>query len=58
MQYKVISPIKSDGHTYKPGDMLDLTEHEAAPLLQGGAIEPMDKTFNANKMVIDLNLES
>jgi Mor family transcriptional regulator len=54
MQYKVLSPIKRDGVRYQSGDTIDLTEYQAAPLLQDGAIEPLHRPFAAGKLSIDL----
>lgn len=36
--YTVASPLEHDGDLYAPGDPVELTEAEAAPLLAGGVV--------------------
>lgn len=55
MQYKALSPIKHGGGTIQPGEVLDLTELEAAELLQLGAIELSHQPFSAGKMSLAIN---
>lgn len=45
MQYKATQPIKHDGITYPPGQLLDLTTEEAHQLIEIGAVEPVDVPF-------------
>lgn len=33
--YTVLEPILHDGEAYGPGDLIELTEEDAAPLLRG-----------------------
>ena len=45
MQYKATSHINHNGIDYHAGDPLDLSTEEASPLLEAGAIEPVDVPF-------------
>ncbi|MBS4015398.1 MAG: hypothetical protein KGZ86_03075 [Candidatus Latescibacteria bacterium] len=54
MHYKVVSNFKRDGQKYQVGDMLDLTEKQAEPLLHDGVIEPLHKPFSVGKLSINL----
>lgn len=47
MQYRTTSQIKHDGKTYSAAEMIELTDSEAARLLQVGAIEVHQKPFMA-----------
>lgn len=38
MQYKIIRPVQTGSRRFEPGELIDLTDHEAAPLLHIGAI--------------------
>jgi hypothetical protein len=56
MQYKIISPVNSNNRRFEPGELIDLTDRDAAPLLHVGAIEearlpyqqPATLNFNIN----------
>jgi hypothetical protein len=45
MQYKATQPIKHNGSTHAPGQLLDLTTKEAQQLIELGAVEPVDVPF-------------
>lgn len=45
MQFIATSHIKRDGIEYHAGDLLDLSTEEARPLIEAGAIEPVDLPF-------------
>jgi len=55
MQYKVISPINYNGVRFVTGDSIDLSEQDAAKLLEGGAIEPMRRPFSCGELTLKLN---
>lgn len=56
MQYKVLLAMHHEGHHVKPGDMLDLTEQQAAELLRRGLIETPLKPFDSNNLSLKINL--
>lgn len=45
MQYRALGPIKNNGRRFAAGEILDLTEADAAPLLEIQAVEPVHKPF-------------
>lgn len=45
MQYRTLENIRLDGRAVDPGDLIELTETEAAQLLASKAIEPIHKRF-------------
>jgi hypothetical protein len=45
MKYKALGPINHDGQHYNTGDQIELSNAEAAPLLEVKAIEPYHKPF-------------
>jgi len=46
MRYKALSSIKHNGDTFEPGSVIELTDAEAARLLENEAIEPFIKPFS------------
>lgn len=56
MQYKVLLAMQHDGQSVKPGDMLDLTEQQAAELLRRDLIETPHKPFDSNNLSLKINL--
>lgn len=38
--YRVLSPVRSDGDLYQPGEQIDLTDDQAVELADLGAIDP------------------
>lgn len=56
MQYRVISPINAGYKSFAPGELIDLMDADAAPLLKLAAIElarlpyqqPSELKFNIN----------
>lgn len=51
MQYRTLENIRRDGRDIAPGELIDLTSAEAAPLLASGAIEPVHKRFARTVLV-------
>jgi hypothetical protein len=47
MQYKTTTPIKRNGVRHQPGEIVDLSEVDAAALLESGAAIPVDQPFAA-----------
>lgn len=45
MRYKALTPINHDNTRYEIGDAMDLSDAEAAPLIESKAIEPFTKPF-------------
>lgn len=45
MQYRVLGPIKMNGQRIEAGAVISLSDEEAAPLLQSGAVECVDQPF-------------
>ncbi len=56
MQYMVLLEMQYEGSRVQPGDMLDLTEQQAAELLRRGLIEPPHKPFDSNNLSLKINL--
>jgi hypothetical protein len=56
MQYKVLLEMQHDGSQVKPGDMLDLTEQQAAELLRRGLVESPHKPFDGDNLSLKINL--
>ncbi|MCM8598051.1 MAG: hypothetical protein NFW04_05270 [Candidatus Accumulibacter sp.] len=51
MRYRVLSPVShgtngNDSRRYEPGEIIDLNESHAAPLLACGAIEAEHQPFD------------
>ena len=38
---KVLSPLDHDNQRYETGELVDLTEDEARPLMDGGVVAPV-----------------
>jgi hypothetical protein len=47
MQYKTNTLIRHDGVDRQPGEIVDLSEVDAAALLELGAVIPVDQPFSA-----------
>lgn len=45
MQYRALGPIKMNGQRIEAGAVISLSDEEAAPLLQSGAVECVDQPF-------------
>lgn len=56
MKYKTLTNLNHDGVKYPPGAEVELSDHEAKPLLECKAVEPLNKPF-AKKVVVTTNLE-
>jgi hypothetical protein len=46
MQYKTTTTIKSNGKLYQAGELIDLSNEEAAQLLELDAVERVDQPFS------------
>jgi hypothetical protein len=46
MQYRVLEPIKHNALRLGASEIIDLTDAEAAPLLEVGAVEPVDLPYS------------
>lgn len=46
MQYRVLGPIKHNARRFEAGEIIDLTDTEAAALLESGAVEPVDLPYS------------
>jgi hypothetical protein len=46
MQYRTTTQIKHDGISYPPGELIDLSNEEAAKLLESDAVERVDLPFS------------
>jgi hypothetical protein len=57
MQYRTISTIQADGHTFAPGELVDFSGEQAAQLLADGAIEPIHAPFSTGRITIDVTPE-
>lgn len=47
MQYVAKTQIKKDNEVYEEGQIINLSESEAADLLQHDAVTPVDEPFSA-----------
>lgn len=56
MQYKVLLDMQYDGRFLKSGELLDLTEQQAAELLRRGLIELPHQPFNSANLTLKINL--
>lgn len=45
MQYRVLTPLRRDGRNVPAGALIEMTEKEAAQLLEMQALEPIHKRF-------------
>lgn len=45
MQYRTLSPIAHDGQKFFAGELIDLTDAQATPLLKSKFVEPAHKPF-------------
>lgn len=45
MQYKALQTINKDGITIAPGQLVDMTDNDARPLLALNVIEPSARPF-------------
>lgn len=46
MQYRALGPIKHNGQRTEAGQIIDLSDAEAAALLESGAVEPVDLPYS------------
>lgn len=51
MQFRALQHINNGGQIIKPGDLIELSEEQAAPLLKNQAIEPVQRRFS-KKIVV------
>ena len=58
MQYRTTSSINHDGKIYPPGELIDLEWEAAKALLQAQAIERVFRDFEADSLVIHLNVKA
>jgi hypothetical protein len=49
MLYICKNRIKCNGESFQEGEVIDLHESDAKPLLQSGSIEPVKKPFARSK---------
>ncbi len=56
MKYKTLTNLNHDGVKYPPGAEVELSDHEAKPLLECKAVEPLNKPF-AKKVVVNVHQE-
>ena len=58
MQYKVISRIGAGGKNFEPGELIDLTDTDAEPLLKCAAIELARLPYQqASELNFKINLD-
>lgn len=56
MQYRIVHPVKLNGGTHQPGELVDFSQKEAEELLKTGAIEAVHVPFAPGNLSLNINL--
>jgi hypothetical protein len=58
MKYKTLVNVNHNNRKYGIGDLIELSDNEAAPLLECKAIEPQNKPYAARTVTVKVNAEA